>query len=303
MKTLRPSLSGFFLAGLSLALPLFSPLAAQTPPPAPAPVAVAPAAPLDALGQPMENLYPEKVRAGEYAKWVAYVLPRPTEEQVWLRTLEKSLGGFYAPLLIKEVAERKFDPEASAWGYVQDDPRLPRVLIIGNSISRSYTVSVRRALTGKANVHRAPANCGRTDNFFKDAEVWLMQNGSNKWDIITVGYGIHDAGKSPAAYTDNLRKIVARLRETGARIYLVSATPWYDKKDTERAKDLSPKVNATLAAFAQEEKLELVDHHAAVIARIAELQGKDGTHFNDVGADVLGKALAAAIEPQLKPKR
>ena len=43
---------------------------------------------------------------------------------------------------------------------VKDDPQLPRILIIGESISRAYTARVRKRLLGKANVHRAPANCG-----------------------------------------------------------------------------------------------------------------------------------------------
>jgi hypothetical protein len=36
---------------------------------------------------------------------------------------------------------------------VTDDPKLPRVLIIGDSVSVAYTLAVRKDLTGIANVH------------------------------------------------------------------------------------------------------------------------------------------------------
>lgn len=280
-------------------------VATATPAPTPTPVPTpAPDAKKDALGQPFCNLYPDKIRPAEYDKWQTFVLSRTPEEQAWLRTAEKSLGGAYAPNFIKGCGSAtNYDPVTDCFGYVKDDPKLPRMLIIGNSISRGYTVPTRLALKGVANVHRAPANCGRTDYFFKDADAnWLTQNGSDKWDIVTVGYGIHDAGKSPQAYTENLKKIITRLRQTGATIVLVNATPWYNKEDTARTNDHSPGVNATLAAFAKEEGLMVVNHHDLVLPRIAELQSKDGTHFNDEGYKILGEGLAAEIKPLCKPK-
>ena len=51
-----------------------------------------------------------------------------------------------------------------AMAPVQDVPGLPRVLIIGDSISIGYTVPVRKLLEGKANVHRIPTNGGHTKN-------------------------------------------------------------------------------------------------------------------------------------------
>ena len=43
---------------------------------------------------------------------------------------------------------------------VEDDPKLPRVLVIGDSISIGYTLSTREFLKGKANLHRIPTNGG-----------------------------------------------------------------------------------------------------------------------------------------------
>src|SRR5210317_353944 len=45
---------------------------------------------------------------------------------------------------------------------IEDDPDLPRVLIIGDSISMGYTLHTRAMLKGVANLHRPPINCGDT---------------------------------------------------------------------------------------------------------------------------------------------
>lgn len=45
-----------------------------------------------------------------------------------------------------------------AYREIKDAPGLPRVLLIGDSISIGYTEPVRMELAGKANVHRIPTN-------------------------------------------------------------------------------------------------------------------------------------------------
>ena len=248
----------------------------------------------------MQNKYLEQITPVEYARWVAYVKSRPAEERVWLRTLEDQLGSFYGPRYMKGLINMrpKITPETDAWAYVKDDPALPRVLIIGDSISRSYTAPVRMALAGKANVHRAPANCGSTEKFFEHGEVWLTQNGSNQWDVVTVNFGIHDYGKKPEVYTANLKKIIARLRETGAEVFWVRTTPWCQREDPADL-DLSPSVNATADALIEEEGLELIDLHSVVQSRRAELQYGDHCHFKRSGTLLMALAISEAIGPFL----
>src|SRR6266480_369829 len=65
---------------------------------------------------------------------------------------------------------RPKDPSLRA---VTDDPKLPRVLLIGDSISMGYTVPVQELLKGKANVHRVPENGGPTTNGLAKLKAWL----------------------------------------------------------------------------------------------------------------------------------
>ena len=72
---------------------------------------------------------------------------------------------------------------------VKDDPKLPRVLLIGDSISIGYTLPTREFLKGKANLHRIPTNGGPTSKALASIEAWL---GTGKWDVIHFNWGLHD---------------------------------------------------------------------------------------------------------------
>jgi acyl-CoA thioesterase-1 len=72
---------------------------------------------------------------------------------------------------------------------VPDVPGLPRVLLIGDSISIGYTEPVRAELTNKANLHRIPENGAATIVGVKNLENWLS---SSKWDVIHFNFGLHD---------------------------------------------------------------------------------------------------------------
>ncbi len=76
-----------------------------------------------------------------------------------------------------------------ALGQVEDQPGLPRVLLIGDSISMGYTLPVREELKGVANVHRPNMNCGPTSTGLTNLDKWL---GDKPWDVIHFNFGLHD---------------------------------------------------------------------------------------------------------------
>ena len=113
--------------------------------------------------------------AATNAKYQAIVSTLSAEQQKWERTLQENLGGFYLPLYKRLRVEGR----SSCWEFVQDIPTLPRVLLIGDSVSGGYTLSARKALEGTAHVHKAPENCGPTANGLKKLDVWLSPGGQS----------------------------------------------------------------------------------------------------------------------------
>lgn len=257
--------------------------------------AEAPAAPkgepTNAAEAALQKKYGDKLRPADYAAYQALVAALPADEQAWERVLEDQLGGFYFPFHVRDrLAKRE-----TAWNFVKDDPALPRVLLIGDSISRAYTLDVRKALAGKANVHRAPANCGPTDTGLKCFDVWL---GTGRWDIVHVNFGIHDRRKTPEQYAANLEKVVERLKQTGAKLVWARTTPFRDKGST--VEDGSLALNETADAVMRKHGIPLNDLHAAILPSVATARGEDGTHFNADGVRILAAQVAKCLAPMVK---
>jgi hypothetical protein len=76
-------------------------------------------------------------------------------EQAWEQVLQGQLGNFYLPLHKRD----KIAGKSNAWDFVKDDPSCCACCSSATRL-RGYTQPTRKALAGKANVHRAPANCG-----------------------------------------------------------------------------------------------------------------------------------------------
>ncbi len=227
-----------------------------------------------------------KVTDDKFAQWKA---TRPSEEQAWITVLEQNLGSFYLPLYKQE----KVKGVISAWDYVQDDQKLPRVLIIGDSISRGYTLPLRKALAGKANVHRAPENCGPTANGLKKLPIWL---GNGKWDIIHFNFGIHDRKTPIEDYKQRLTSIVTQLKATGALVIWASTTPVTEggMKDATDA-DLVAR-NAIAARVMRENGCIVDDLYAWMKPDLAKYQNANDVHFGSPGYEHLAERVARVIE-------
>lgn len=221
---------------------------------------------------------------------------RPQEQQVWETVLEKNLGSFYLPIYQLE----KLNNRISAWDYVKDDPKLPRVLLIGDSVSRGYTLPARVALERKANVHRAPENCGPTANGIKKMDIWL---GEGKWDVIHFNFGIHDRKTSAKDYEDRLELIVKQLKATGAKLIWASTTPIPpDTKDGPEATTSIIEKNRIAADIMKKNMVHVNDLFDFITPQLSKVQNPMDVHFKGEGYDMLGRQVALKIEQVLKTK-
>jgi len=232
----------------------------------------------------------DKVVDERYQAWVAKLSPA---EQAWEAVLQQQLGGFYLPLHKRD----KIAGKSNAWDFVKDDPKLPRVLLIGDSVSRGYTQPTRKALTGKANIHRAPANCGPTASGLKNIEVWL---GEGKWDVIHFNFGIHDRATPAADYVKRLEEIVTRLEKTGAKLIWASTTPIPDNPAQKQTAASIVEKNAVAAEVMKKHGIPTDDLFGAMTPRLAELQNPNDVHFKGEGYDFLGAQVGEAILLRLK---
>lgn len=192
-----------------------------------------------------------------------------------------------------------------AFAAVQDDPALPRVLLIGDSISIGYTLDVREILEGKANLHRIPENGGPTINGLEKIDMWL---GDGKWDVIHFNWGLHDLkymddGKHQVgieAYEQNLDRLVTTMKKTGAKLIWASTTPVPDAKVNPPRKSADViAFNEAAARVMEKHGVPTDDLYSLALARLAEIQRPANVHFTDEGSRVLGEQVAAEIERAL----
>lgn len=202
-----------------------------------------------------------------------------------------------------------------AMSKVKDVAGLPRVLLIGDSISIGYTVPVREMLRGKANVHRPLTNCGPTTKGVAEIEQWL---GDGKWDVIHFNWGLHDLkflgpnGENladpqatdsrqqvpPEEYEANLRRLVSRLKKTGARLIWRTTTPVPTGAKGRVVGDAA-KYNAVAKKIMDEHQIATDDQYAFAKARLKEIQRPANVHFTPEGSRELAKQAVAAIEKAL----
>jgi len=227
------------------------------------------------------------------AKYFALVAKLSPEEQAWEKVLQENLGnGFYLPAHKRD----KLAGRSTAWDFVQDDPKLPRVLLIGDSVSRGYTLPTRKALVGVANVHRAPANCGPTASGLKNLDVWL---GDGKWDLIHFNFGIHDRGTPLKDYSARLEQVAERLQKTGAKVIWATTTPIPDVPAQKQTAASIVERNAAALAIMQRRQIPVDDLFAAITPQLAKLQNPNDVHFTAEGYDFLGGQVAVAIRQAL----
>ncbi len=223
--------------------------------------------------------------------------------------------GFAADTKPAPKAKRGPDPSLVK---IEDVAGLPRVLLIGDSISMGYTLPVRELLKGKANVHRIPTNGGPTTNGLANLSKWL---GDSKWDVIHFNWGLHDLkyigadpkvladpkaeGSHPqvpvADYEKNLTTLVTQLKATGAKLIWCSTTPVPEGSQGRVAGD-EVKYNEAAARVMSAAGIPTDDLCAHAAAKIKDVQLPANVHYTADGYKYLAEKVSAEIEKAL-PKQ
>ena len=203
-----------------------------------------------------------------------------------------------------------------------DDPKLPRVLVIGDSISMNYHEAAKEALEGVANYHRNEGNGSSALHGVNNAELWLgeYQEKGLHWDVIQFNHGLHDLKQkydaendefgeysiAPADYQANLEKVIAILRKTGAKLIFATTTPVpnHNKGQYARRKGAAKDFNAlALEVMAKHPDIIINDLYGAVEASpiFDNWRKQSDVHFyKDEEKKVLGEAVAKAVKEALE---
>ena len=196
-----------------------------------------------------------------------------------------------------------------------DDPKLPRYLFIGDSISGNYDKGLRAALGGKFNLHHPPTNCGPSGKGKNSIVEWLgaHQQKGRHWDVISFNFGHWDAGNDKKTYQENLEAVIAQLKKTKAKLIWVTTCPVpkgylpagnlsQDGKAPKRTSGVMEKyLNPwALEVMKSHRQITICDQWQFVKDNETKLHkdwwaGKN-VHFKGAPADALGELLGQHVE-------
>ena len=187
-------------------------------------------------------------------------------------------------------------------------PRLPRVVLVGDSIRLGYAPLVAKRLAGKVEVV-SPDGAGDSSWLLKDLDKLVIEH---KPDLVHFNVGLHDLRHDIKAdryqvglpaYEKNLEAILARLKkETTATLVFASITPIDDDRHARR-KGGYRRTEKDVKRY-NEAALRLMRGHGVVVHDLhglvehlgaARLLASDGTHFTAQGRERQAEAVADCV--------
>ena len=189
---------------------------------------------------------------------------------------------------------------------------LPKVLIIGDSISLGYTPHVVSALRDKADVRHHKGNAQHTGTGLKKLDEWI---GDTEWDVIHFNWGLWDLcyrhpeskvqGRrdkvrgtlttSLEQYEINLDLLAARLKQTNAKLIWANTTVVPEGEAGRKVGD-DERYNAAAARVMEKHGIPINDLHGITAAFPSELFTAPGNvHFTADGSKKLADAVAEKI--------
>ncbi|MHA4842794.1 SGNH/GDSL hydrolase family protein [Flavitalea antarctica] len=185
------------------------------------------------------------------------------------------------------------------WLPNTNDTALPRILLIGNSITRGYYPDVQKLLAEKAFVGRLCTSKSIGDPaLLSEVELILSYH---KFDIVHFNNGLHGWAYSEREYMASFPAFVKTIRQKApsARLIWASSTPVRNRADlntfdprTERIKER----NKIASDFITKQSNIRIDDLWGITINNAELyQGGDGTHPNAAGYHKLAQQVASEL--------
>jgi len=179
---------------------------------------------------------------------------------------------------------------------------LPRVLLIGNSITQGYYPVVETFLKGKAYVARYTSSRGIIDPVMFNEIKNLITH--HKFDVIHFNNGLHGIDYDAAQYEKGLKKLVRLLEKHGQDAVLIGATstrvlPGYPgwKTDELNLKMIEER-NLIMFRICHEKGIE-VDDLFNVTADYPEMFSGDKIHYTQAGYKALGTQATSFILKKL----
>jgi hypothetical protein len=179
------------------------------------------------------------------------------------------------------------------------DPKLPNVLLLGDSITRNYYPAVVRRLTGKANVYlmATSASVGDPRLPLQIADFATAQ--AVHFSLVHFNNGMHGWGYSESQYERAFPSFLRAIQDSApsARLIWTTTTPVKAEASPGPTNSRIEARNAIAKTFVLKAGLPIDDQHELMMHHLDTYE--DTVHFNESGAEIQGAQATATIEGAL----
>jgi hypothetical protein len=193
---------------------------------------------------------------------------------------------------------------ADIWVTNANKDDLPRVLLVGDSITRGYFGEVEKHLAGKAYCARLTTSKCVADPSFVDEVQLLLKH--YRFSVVHFNNGLHGFGYTEEQYQDGLVKTVDAIREKAgdARLIWATTTPVRERSDLKKFGERTERVRLRnkLAAEIMKERGIPTNDLFGLVEEHPDWHSGDGTHFNAKGKQTQAKQVAESVAKLLPEK-
>lgn len=184
----------------------------------------------------------------------------------------------------------------------QVDPKLPNVLLLGDSITRNYYPAVAKKLAHSANVYLFASSMSLGDPRLRGqlAELWSVEG--VHFQVIHLSNGLHGWSYTESQYGDALPSFLAEVRSLAPDAHLIwtTSTAVRDDNATGATNSRIDARNKIASAFFKKHDIPIDDQHRLMLDHRDDYQ--DPVHFNETGSAIQAGQVAGIIQTLLPPK-
>lgn len=183
----------------------------------------------------------------------------------------------------------------NSWCDEADKNDLPRVLMIGDSITFGVYEFVKESLKGKAYVDRLTSSYALDNPLYKKLVTEFVKN--SKYQAIYFNNGLHGYHLKDASYKRRVEPVIEFLNKSAKMVIALSTIVYLkDNKKVDSRWDKKVKErNLALKEIAEKNGINVVDLYEISAKTPLNLRNPDGTHYEQEGYKTLAEAITKEL--------
>ncbi len=183
-----------------------------------------------------------------------------------------------------------------SWADNADKNDLPRVLLVGDSITNSYYEMVKEILQGQYYVDYIAVSYAIDSPFFSKVIKGFVEDST--YALIHFNNGLHGAHITQKDYASGIEKLLSEIKNEEVQIILASTTivnEQGNQKISERWDKIVNERNETIWALAKKYNYPVDDLWLMSKQMDRAYRSEDGIHYLPEGAKLLAQKVAESI--------